>query len=304
MVNLIHCAELVITGIKYAGCDGTYKLNNTCTSQAACEVGEQPLHWSKGTASDGRQMWWCGHSDDDSAGKYTCTPWTTPACGGSFGSTDKEGAGYSCALCAPGWEGEDCKDSRTGWGGLMLLTTALCLLGYLGGGVAIGVRKNGAVPGLSAHPHRPRWAELAGLCRDGIRFTQQRLGRSPDVGGRSTTTTEPLLSVGRDRVDCRAGKGMVKEQRGKVKGKGKEKSYRKREMHRQNRPGPLKAAEKCNASTRGIAAPPIAHDGLAVDQKKTGGGTIPRAQVSEQHIVAENLHQSQAKIAVLGLNEM
>ena len=108
MVNLIHCAELVITGINYADCDGTYKLNDTCTKDSSCDIGGSggwPLHFSRGDASNGRQMWWCGKGDDDPAGAYSCTPWETTPCGGSFGATNKEGAGYSCTQCAAGWGG-------------------------------------------------------------------------------------------------------------------------------------------------------------------------------------------------------
>ena len=285
MVQLIHCAELVITGINYAGCDGTYTLNDTCTSQSACEMGKQPLHWSKGTEADGRQMWWCGKSEDDPAGKYTCTPWTTGSCGGSFGSTDKPDAGYSCASCATGWGGEDCNESVTGSGGIMVIAAALCLVVYLGGGVAVGVRKNGAAPGLAAHPHRARWAELAGLCRDGMRFTQERLRGSSQVGGRRTGATEPLAAAGRAQPSShRQGKS-------KGKSKAKDKSYSKAETRHLKEVGSHDASSS-PTSDSGTVAP---NDG------KTG----PRkAQVSEQHIVAENLHQSQAKIAVVGLNEM
>jgi hypothetical protein len=290
---LLHCAELVITGIKYAGCDGTYRLNDTCTSRSACEVGEQPTHWSKGDATDGRQMWWCGKDEDDPAGKYTCTPWTTTSCGGSFGSTDKEGAGYSCTRCAAGWGGEDCKESLTGWGGVTLIIAVLCLAGYLGGGVALGVRKNGAALGLAAHPHRARWAELAGLCRDGIRFTQQKLRGSRYAGSNRRGATEPLAAAGRaqpsnHRQNKSKDKGKDKEGESKSRSKSKSKSKSKGDTRHQQE------MEYSPPSDSSVAA----HDA-------NGDRTEPRkAQLSEQHIVAKNLHQSQAKIAVMGLNEM
>lgn len=279
---LLHCAELVITGIKYADCDGTYRLNDTCTSHSACAIGEQPLHWSKGDGTSGRQMWWCGKGEDDPAGKYTCTPWDTPSCGGSFGSTDKEGAGYSCARCAAGWGGEDCKEALTGWGGVMLIIAVLSLVGYVGGGVAFGVRKNGAAPGLAAHPHRARWAELAGLCRDGLRFTKQKLHGSSHEGSSSRGATEPLTTAGRARLNNhRQNKSKDKS---KAKGKGNSKADTR---HRQD-------IESSPTSDSGITAPT---DGTRRTEPR-------KAQLSEQHIVAENLHQSQAKIAVMGLNEM
>lgn len=279
---LLHCAELVITGINYAGCDGTYRLNDTCTSRSACEIGEQPLHWSKGDATDGRQMWWCGKGDDDPAGKYTCTPWTTPSCGGSFGSTDKEGAGYSCTRCAPGWGGEDCKDPLTGWGGVMLIIAVLSLTGYLGGGVALGVRKNGAVPGLAAHPHRHRWAELAGLCSDGIQFTQQKL-RGSHAGSNKTGAREPLGAAGRAQLSSH--RQNDSKDKGKGKGKGKSQKSKSNTRHRQQT-GSLPTSDRSSAAPSDRRTEPT------------------KAKLSEQHIVGENLHQSQAKIAVMGLNEM
>ena len=285
MVQLTHCAELVITGINYADCDGTFTLNDTCTSQSACEMGKQPLHWSKGTAANGRQMWWCGKSEDDPAGKYTCTPWTTGSCGGSFGSTDKPGAGYSCASCATGWGGEGCNESITGSGGILVIAAALCLMVYLGGGVAVGVRKNGARPGLAAHPHRTRWAELAGLCRDGMRFTQERLRGSSHVGGLRIGATEPLVAP------VRAEQNGHRKGKSKGKSKDKDKSYSKSETRH------LTEVKSQNITS----SPTSDSDIVAPNDGKT---EQRKAKVSEQHIVAENLHQSQAKIAVVGLNEM
>ena len=71
---LAHCKSLKITNINYADCDGVYEVNTTVS-----------LHWTKGTSANGRQLWWCGKELDDTAGKYSCTPFDTAKCGGSFG---------------------------------------------------------------------------------------------------------------------------------------------------------------------------------------------------------------------------
>lgn len=182
--------------------------------------------------------------------------------------------------------------SRVG-GGVTLIIAVLCLAGYLGGGVALGVRKNGAALGLAAHPHRARWAELAGLCRDGIRFTQQKLRGSSYAGSNRRGATEPLAAAGRaqpsnHRQNKSKDKGKDKEGESKSRSKSKSKSKSKGDTrHRQE-------MEYSPPSDSSVAA----HDA-------NGDRTEPRkAQLSEQHIVAKNLHQSQAKIAVMGLNEM
>jgi hypothetical protein len=297
MVNLIHCAELVITGINYAACDGTYKLNDTCAKDSSCDIGGSggwPLHFSRGDASNGRQMWWCGKGDDDPAGAYSCTPWETTPCGGSFGATNKEGAGYSCTQCAAGWGGEDCKVSQTGWGGLMIILTAIALAGYIGGGVTLGVRKNGAAPALSAHPHHERWAEFAGLCRDGVRFTQRQLRGADGRGGSGGSSRAPLISAERGSPS--------KSKAGKPKGSGKaEKKRHKKDAKHQH------ASSDSPSRSSGGGSSNNSGGDLDLTAAAARGGDasgLSQQQLQEQRFVAGNLHESQAKIAVVGLNEM
>jgi hypothetical protein len=58
---------------------------------------------------------------------------------------------------------------------------------YVAGGVGYAVKAHGAAFGPGAHPHRERWAELAGLVVDGLKITtataKAKLGGGGGGGG-------------------------------------------------------------------------------------------------------------------------
>lgn len=173
--KLSHCAEIVLKNVNYADCDGIFKYNDT--KPEGCDgCTKQPSHWSRAGA---RQLWWCGKGDDDPAGKYSCTPFDTTSCGGSFGSAPT--SDVSCNECLAGWEGAGCNRMMVGWGGALLIALVVGGLAYVGGGVAVGVKSTGAAPGLAVHPHRKIWAELAGLVRDGVVFSRTRLRKHTGI---------------------------------------------------------------------------------------------------------------------------
>ena len=171
----------------------------------------------------------------------------------------------------------------------MIILTAIALAGYIGGGVTLGVRKNGAAPALSAHPHHERWAEFAGLCRDGVRFTQQKL-RGADGGGSGGSSRAPLISAERGSPS--------KSKAGKAKGSGKAEKKRHK-----------KGAKHQHTSSHSRSSGGGSGNNSGGDRDLTAAASgdasgLSQQQLQEQRFVAENLHESQAKIAVVGLNEM
>ena len=273
MPALVNCAELILSSINYASCDGTYKLNHS--KPEGCDVCQlQPLHWSKQEGpSDGRQLWWCGENDDDPAGKYSCTPWTTTACGGSFGS----GTDVKCVLCTPGYEGPQCTTAKAGWGDALTLLLLLGGVAYVGGGVAYGRRHGSGAAGLGAHPHRARWSALAGLCRDGVTFSR-RVVRG---GGFQPLGDADRGGSGGSRA---AGAGSPRGKERKAKGKGKSKS---------------KSTKRSGSSSGGDdgAAPPPPDDDPDVE-----GGVSERLLIREDRQQETGLHESQARVKVVALS--
>ena len=272
MPALVNCAELILSSINYAGCDGTYTLNHSKPEGCdACQL--QPLHWSKQTGpNDGRQLWWCGQDDDDPAGKYSCTPWTTPACGGSFGS----GTDVKCVRCVPGYEGPQCATAKAGWADALTLLLLLGGVAYVVGGVAYGRRHGSSAAGLGAHPHRARWSALAGLCRDGVTFSR-RVVRG---GG-----FQPLGDA--DRGGSRAaGAGSPRGKEGRAKGKGKSKG---------------KSAKRSSGGgggggDDGSSAPPPPDDDAHVE------GGVSERLLREDREHSSGQHASQARVKVVALS--
>eukprot|EP01043_Picozoa_sp_COSAG02_P007800 COSAG02_NODE_240_length_27672_cov_67.291445_7_plen_311_part_00 len=66
---------------------------------------------------------------------------------------------------------------RSGWGFMLVL--CLSSAGYIGIGIGIRVKRNGAPAALASHPHYRQWQELAGLVTDGVQMTQAKLTGKP-----------------------------------------------------------------------------------------------------------------------------
>ena len=196
----VHCAELVISGINYAACDGPYRLNasNDCTAPNKCTG--HLVHWSDSTSSataGSRQMWWCDT-------KYVCTPWDTTPCGGSFGSTTTA----ECTRCEAGYSGGDCsvENFASSAGGSMLLALFGVAAAYLVGGTAYNMHKNG-LRGAAALPHRAQWRQLAALVTDGFHFTKSRSGIRPSssINSRSGSASPTSKSKGKSKSSSSSG---------------------------------------------------------------------------------------------------
>ena len=108
---------------------------------------------------------------------------------------------------------------------------------YSLGGAAYGKQRGGggSVAGgaagfLAAHPHRQSWSELAGLCKDGLRFSQAKLlghssagadqkggaAAAADARSQSSSTSSPKGTKGKLK-----GEKGKKGKKGKHGGKGK-----------------------------------------------------------------------------------
>ena len=199
------------------------------------------------------------------------------------------------------------------------LFSALLIVGgalYAGGGIAVGQRR-GNGRGIKAHPHYSKLAALGeprrtllspchsfthtnlisllaagGLVADGINFARagETSRRCPRAAERLPA---PLLS-GEDSGGRRGSKSS-KESKGSMGSGSKSKSKSK---SKDKGKGPAKGRSKGSA-------PP--DDLLASERSPEGEGEGDRATASERVLMEqveqdERLHQSQAKIKVIGLN--
>lgn len=88
------------------------------------------------------------------------------------------------------------------WGVPFLLLFGLAAGFYIGGGIALGVRRYGASKGgglgstLSMHLHYRHWVEVVALCSDGVLFASRRSG----VGGLGDSGKRGYTPVARSAV--------------------------------------------------------------------------------------------------------
>ena len=162
-----------------------------------------------------------------------------------------------------------------GWGLPFAALLGFAAVMYVGGGVAASPQRS-----IGGHPHYARWLELRCLCRDGVRFAT-----SGGIDGKPPARGDYAPLPPADPSDGR------KAQKG-----GKSRSSRERKRGKE---------EERRRGTGGGPPQVAASDGT------DGGGADAaeeeaerqRAGVREQKH-AGGLHESQAKIKVVGLNEM
>ena len=175
-------------------------------------------------------------------------------------------------------------DRATAWGWPLLLALSVILGGYIGGGLLVGT--TGGSSGLNRHPHAQYWREIGGLVADGVQFAK--------LGGRrgapATTVVvrdQPLLGASTHSSAI----GGVKHSRTRTKSvKGSRSSKRSKK----NGQGGEILGGSGDDSVAGAAA---------VDGGGVPGG-IGRGGLKEQRVHDAKLHESQAKIQVVGLNSM
>jgi len=163
-----------------------------------------------------------------------------------------------------------------GWGLPFVALLGFAAVIYVGAGVAASPQRS-----IGGHPHYARWQELRGLCRDGVRLatSSSGIGAKPPARG----DYAPLPPV-----DPPDGRKAQKDSKSRASREGKR----------------GKGAERRRGTGDGpqVAASDGTNGGGAADAAEEEAER-QRAGVREQKH-AGGLHESQAKIKVVGLNEM
>ena len=175
---------------------------------------------------------------------------------------------------------------------------------YVAGGVVYG-RKTGRSQQreagrlgqiVSPHPHYRRWAELQSLVTDGVQFTRARLSGGSHRRGGYASVPSPRGGSAASPSRRKSGSGPERPkeaaaaatERGAGK-KGKKSRHRSRSDSRGEPSGN-------DAATLPDATSETTTRGEEEDREK-------RQQLSEQRDVERGLHESQAKIKVVGINQ-
>ena len=195
-------------------------------------------------------------------------------------------------------------EMQSQWGWPVIAALALIAAGYVGGGLATSrtagkTLGGGGVAGLlQAHPHAALWRQVGGLVTDGVRFARGGRGH----GYETLRATEPALptdakaSRRRDAGGDPEKEGLREGKRGKEPGGKQSKSSKSGKEGKEGKSSKRDKKEKRRSSS---AEPDVeAGEGAAAEGAGAGGG----AELDEQRVVQQGLHESQAKIKVVGLN--
>ena len=155
-------------------------------------------------------------------------------------------------------------------------------------------------PGLlQAHPHAALWRQVGGLVTDGVRFARGGRGH----GYESLRATEPALPTDA-KASRRRDAGGDPEKEGREGKRGKEpggKSSKSSKRAKEAKEGKSSKRDKTEKRRSSSAEPDVeAGEGAAAAGGAGGGGG--GAELDEQRVVQRGLHESQAKIKVVGLN--
>ena len=157
-------------------------------------------------------------------------------------------------------------------------------------------------------PHRAKWIELGALVWDGVQYTRGRLHGSSDTGGPRAA----LLVDSKKKGSDSGGKAKrSSSQDSKKKGKQKQRDHDqtgasgdggKRDSSPGKRPNESKGGKsggtKSKKKGRENESVLTTSEGSPELDKATAAERLLREQVEQD----ERLHQSQAKIKVIGLN--
>ena len=178
-------------------------------------------------------------------------------------------------------------DRATNWGWSFLMAMFVVGSGYIGGGVLVGKRGTGS--GLHRHPHARHWREIEGLVTDGVQFAKgkSRGARVPTTSrpGQIIDNTEPLMS-GTGRTSRTSGKLRTARPKAAKPGSNSTKRGHKKKGT------PRESVDSSSTADSVVAS-------------ETGSGSVQvvgRAGLEEQRVHDSMLHESQAKIRVIGLN--
>lgn len=247
----------------------------------------------KGTPGTGRCQTW-QYMPPDPTGKENLGCWA-----GISPSVDMYAKG---TFHANEWIGaSQCLGIGTDWGTPFLVVLFLGSTLYLGGG-ALYLKKQGAT-GKDMLPHRRKWQHVHGLVLDGVAFVRGR-GRGKARSVRAPSS-QALLTHSDTADSRRTGKGEGKHASGEAskkdssagkKSKGPKGSRnggsKSKGKDKENAPGKSKSKDK--ADTKELRASEHAPE--------PDMGTASERLLMEQVEQNERLHQSQAKIKVVGIN--
>ena len=172
------------------------------------------------------------------------------------------------------------------------MAVLLLALGYAGAGIALGRRqgkKTGAL--MKSHPHFDQWVALYGLVGDGIAFSRSRVGGHHPRA--SASVRQRLVEVDRHAGPRRDGYGETRR------------SKRERREQRQQKQARLSISKTNRTNSERPARQDIGTGSSSqMDHAPTpdDGGPVPERQLQEKALVEEHLHESQAKIRVVGIN--
>ena len=126
--------------------------------------------------------------------------------------------------------------------GLWFIVLALFgTIAYVGGGVFLAFRSKSSLPPkyggsiagvLRLHPHWKQWAEVVGLCKDGLKFSREKGGFSMGAGSRTTgyvvyAPIHGLAAASRTEAQHRGGNAALHKGKSKSKSKSKSKTKSK-----------------------------------------------------------------------------
>ena len=188
-----------------------------------------------------------------------------------------------------------------GWDFVLVLGLVSGL--YLGGGALLKHRTEG-VPLTREKllhgellPHRSRWEMLRGLVADGVLFSKGRLGGGGGKGYRRVGESTD------DPPDERSGGRSPKEKdKGRDKGSGRRRKDKEERKEKERGKTKTKEREKSSKSKRGSSSKDRAEPESAGQGGEGEGASEAERALEEQRETEAGLHQSQAKIKVVGIN--
>ena len=185
-------------------------------------------------------------------------------------------------------------DGSIGWATSFVVSVLVLALGYVGAGVALGRRqgKTGAL--MKSHPHFDQWVGLHGLVGDGIAFSRSRLGGHHPTA--MASDRQQLVEADQPTDTRQGGYGATKRSKSERREQRQEKKDKRSSNSKTKRTKGAPPARQDEDSGSGSQMDPIqtADDGSSV--------AVENRQLQEKALVEEHLHESQAKIRVVGIN--
>lgn len=179
-----------------------------------------------------------------------------------------------------------------GWGIPFMLLFGACGILYVGGGVAVSSRGGGS-NALSSHPHYSAWREIRALIQDGVHFAQG--GGKAGAGGYAPVPPVSGASASPSAGGSRRGEESKPQTSSSKKEEKSKSSKEKKSSGGKEKGGSGKRSKK----GQGGAEDPSTGPGGSLDVDGAGAGSAGLLEQREHDV-----HESQAKIKVVGLNSI